>query len=102
MIFGSLSLLPQPAAVKEAESFSPLSYEKKWKRSSIGTKATAARPVAIAKNSSMRSSNFTAFAIFRFGHRFACLRSTLQTHGITGRPNSHRARVPTRFSGRGP
>jgi hypothetical protein len=47
MIFGSLSLLPQPAAVKEAESFPPLSYEKKWKRSSIGTKATAARPVAI-------------------------------------------------------
>jgi hypothetical protein len=38
---------------------------------------------------------------FRFGHLFACLRSGLQTHGSTGRPSPHSARVPARFSGRG-
>jgi len=63
---------------------------------------TAARPVAIVgKKLEHEIEQLHRFCDFRFGHRFACLRSGSQTHGITGRPNPHRARVPARFSGCG-
>src|SRR5215813_6511091 len=61
---------------------------------------TAARPVAIVgKKLEHEIEQLHRFCDFRFEHRFACLRSGLQTHGITGRPNPHRARVRARFSG---
>jgi hypothetical protein len=55
---------------------------------------TAARPVAIVgKNSSMRSSNCSAFATSASGIGLLPSDPGLQTHGITGRPNLHRGRV---------